>query len=68
MRVVPPADTVTGVVVVTANADVSLDTMLLMVSDEPVVFLASTLSVLLVEVRTSPNDSDEGSNARPVVR
>ena len=34
---------------VTANAEVSLEAMLLMVSDEPVVFLASTLSVLLAD-------------------
>src|SRR4249920_1408063 len=50
------------------NADVSLETMLLMVIDEPVVFFASTLSVLLADARMPPNDRDEGASARPTVR
>jgi hypothetical protein len=56
------------VVEVTANAEVSLETMLLMVIDAPVVFLASTLSVLVADTTTPPNDRDEGASARPTVR
>jgi hypothetical protein len=63
-----PAASVSGVVEVTANAEVSLEAMLLMVIDAPVVFLASTLSVLVADTTTSPNISAEGPSARPTVR
>jgi hypothetical protein len=66
--VLAPAANVNDVAEVMANDEVSLETMLLMVIDEPVVFLASTLSVLLADTRTSRNDRDEGASARPTVR
>src|SRR5262245_55772001 len=51
-----------------ANAEVSLETMLLIVIELLVVLTASRVSVLLVDTSTFPYDRDEGSSARPVVR
>src|SRR5262245_52541983 len=51
-----------------ANAEVSLETMLWIVIELPVVLTASRVSVLLADTATSPYDRDEGSSARPVVR
>jgi hypothetical protein len=53
---------------VMTNDEVSLEAMLLIVIEAPVVFLASTLSVLLTDRATLPYDSDEGASARPTVR
>src|SRR5215510_466856 len=51
-----------------ANAEVSLETMLLMVIVLPVVLTASRVSVLLVDTTTLPDDRKEGSIASPVAR
>jgi hypothetical protein len=66
--VLAPAANVNDVAEVMANAEVSLEAMLLIVIDEPVVFLASTLSVLLADTTTSPYDRNEGASAKPTVR
>src|SRR5262245_23345804 len=51
-----------------ANAEVSLETMLLIVIELLVVLTASSVSVLVAATATSPYDRDAGSSARPVVR
>jgi hypothetical protein len=63
-----PQLTVNDVAEVMTNDEVSLETMLLMFTELPAVFLTSTLSVLVAETTTSPNDRDEGASARPTVR
>src|SRR5262245_59823800 len=51
-----------------ANAEVSLETMLLIVIEPPLMLTASRVSVLVVPTSTFPYDRNEGSSARPVVR
>ena len=67
-HVLAPGGRVTGPLVITSNADVSLDTILLIVSVDPVIFLAMTLSVLVEDKPTLPKTSDPGSSASPVAR